>query len=151
MDSFELFLKNKESFQTGSSKGCMEKINRLMFTFCNFCPKVVETHLKSTVNIYTVDLPVDLRWTTTNKARAKGLHGAALENYLINWSCDVGEGLEMAWLFESKRVYEHLKRKNPSLPLWIYTKHGKKSLLTDLCHFSTKLSLTQIMRFEPGS
>ena len=49
-----------------------------------------------TVNIYTVDLPVDLRWTTTNKTRAKGLHGAALENYLINWSCDVGEGLEMA-------------------------------------------------------
>ena len=46
-----------------------------------------------TVNIYTVDLPVDLRWTTTNKARAKGLHGAALENYLINWSCDVGPHL----------------------------------------------------------
>ena len=67
--------------------------------------------MQFTVNIYTVDLPVDLRWTTTNKARAKGLHGAALENYLINWSCDVGEGLEMAWLFESKRVYEHLKRK----------------------------------------
>ena len=62
-------------------------------------------------NIYTVDLPVDLRWTTTNKARAKGLHGAALENHLINRSCDVGEGLEMAWLFESKRVYEHLERK----------------------------------------